>query len=263
MKNDAPQSYDEQMSKDHEMVETDKDTKAHGENTKERKETMITKEIVAVNQSTDLTFTRKPKEVLEMATEASRALKDVVTKAGLITKIGPSEHLQFEAWQTLGQFYGVTVMVSQTKELQENGSFYGYEAYASVLKNGDIISKAEAMCCIDEPNWKSKPRFQLRSMAQTRACGKALRNVLSWIVVLAGYKPTPAEEMSGDEYTNNNQGSDSPTIKNPNDPPTEKQIKAACAICKHNGDILNEKDFASMTKGEISEYISKNQGINR
>lgn len=37
--------------------------------------------------------------------------------------------------------------------------------------------------------------FQLRSMAQTRACAKALRNVLAWVVMLAGYKTTPAEEM--------------------------------------------------------------------
>jgi len=40
------------------------------------------------------------------------------------------------------------------------------------------------------------PFFQLRSMAQTRACCKTLRNVFSWVVVLAGYKATPAEEMT-------------------------------------------------------------------
>ncbi len=45
----------------------------------------------------------------------------------------------------------------------------------------------------DEP----VPLFQLRSMAQTRAAAKALRNALAWVVVLAGYKPTPAEEMDG------------------------------------------------------------------
>jgi len=39
------------------------------------------------------------------------------------------------------------------------------------------------------------PQFQLRSMAQTRAGAKALRNALAWVVVLAGYAPTPAEEM--------------------------------------------------------------------
>ena len=41
------------------------------------------------------------------------------------------------------------------------------------------------------------PLFQLRSMAQTRACSKALSNLFKWVVVLAGYKPTPAEEMIG------------------------------------------------------------------
>jgi hypothetical protein len=58
-----------------------------------------------------------------------------------------------------------------------------------------MISSAEASCLRDEPNWRTKPEYQLKSMAQTRASAKALRNVLAWVVVLAGYKPTPAEEM--------------------------------------------------------------------
>jgi hypothetical protein len=41
------------------------------------------------------------------------------------------------------------------------------------------------------------PMFQLRSMAQTRAGSKCLRNCFAWVAVLAGYKPTPAEEMDG------------------------------------------------------------------
>jgi hypothetical protein len=47
-----------------------------------------------------------------------------------------------------------------------------------------------------KPNWRNKPLFTLKSMAQTRAGGKALRQMLSWVVVLAGFKATPAEEMS-------------------------------------------------------------------
>lgn len=39
------------------------------------------------------------------------------------------------------------------------------------------------------------PLFQLRSMAQTRATSKVLSILLKWVVVLAGYKPTPAEEV--------------------------------------------------------------------
>jgi hypothetical protein len=36
-------------------------------------------------------------------------------------------------------------------------------------------------------------------MAQTRACAKVLRTCLAWVVVLAGYEPTPAEEMPDPE----------------------------------------------------------------
>ena len=37
--------------------------------------------------------------------------------------------------------------------------------------------------------------FQIASMAQTRAVSKAFRLALSWVMTLAGYEPTPAEEM--------------------------------------------------------------------
>jgi hypothetical protein len=36
-------------------------------------------------------------------------------------------------------------------------------------------------------------------MAQTRASSKALKGATGWLMVLAGYKPTPAEEMPDDE----------------------------------------------------------------
>lgn len=42
---------------------------------------------------------------------------------------------------------------------------------------------------------ESVPQFQLRSMAQTRAGAKAMRQTLAWIAVLAGCAPTPAEEL--------------------------------------------------------------------
>lgn len=39
------------------------------------------------------------------------------------------------------------------------------------------------------------PMFQLMSMAETRACNKAMSNKLKWVVTLAGYAATPAEDM--------------------------------------------------------------------
>lgn len=43
----------------------------------------------------------------------------------------------------------------------------------------------------------NRPRFARRSMALTRATGKACRLALSWIMALAGYQSCPAEEMEG------------------------------------------------------------------
>jgi hypothetical protein len=45
--------------------------------------------------------------------------------------------------------------------------------------------------------WGSRPKYARRSMAVTRATGKAFRISFSWIMSLAGYATTPAEEMDG------------------------------------------------------------------
>jgi hypothetical protein len=65
-----------------------------------------------------------------------------------------------------------------------------------------VISRASAECgSSDEldkygkPVWSNRPRYARRSMAQTRATGKACRLAFSWIMSLAGYEVTPAEEM--------------------------------------------------------------------
>ena len=70
------------------------------------------------------------------------------------------------------------------------------------MSDGACISRASAECgSSDEldkygkPIWSTRPRYARRSMAQTRATGKACRLAFSWIMSLAGYEPTPAEEM--------------------------------------------------------------------
>jgi hypothetical protein len=154
-------------------------------------------DIAVYEGQADLSITRAPVKVLEEARGAAKALKDVVSKKNKPVILNGEQYLEFEDWQTLGRFYGVTAKVISTAHI-DYGRAQGFEAKAIALRlDGTEISAAEAMCLSDEPNWRGKPLFQLRSMAQTRACAKALRNVLAWVVVLAGYKPTPAEEMTG------------------------------------------------------------------
>lgn len=138
-----------------------------------------------------------PEEVLACAQRAAAALERVVAGKSRKVVLNGEQYLEFEDWQTVGRFYGVTAEVVWARFVQ-CGSAQGFEARAVVhaLTSGEVLSAAEAVCLSDEPMWSPRPLYQLKSMAQTRACAKALRNVLAWVVVLAGYRPTPAEEMS-------------------------------------------------------------------
>lgn len=166
-------------------------------------------------------ISREPEVVLAEAKKAAKALKDVLAKKDKKVMMNGEQYLEFEDWMLLARFYGATVKVDST-EFIDYGAAKGFLARASVIRqDGAVISAAEAMCMNDEEKWSTRskyewsgpkenrvrnkvgeeqvPFFQLRSMAQTRACAKALRNVFAWVVVLAGYAPTPAEDMTGTE----------------------------------------------------------------
>lgn len=152
-------------------------------------------ELITIENQGDMIVTRAPEIVLDEAKKAAKALADVVSKKKKPVMMNGEQYLEFEDWQTVGRFYGISAKVVSTDYI-EYGEAKGFQAKAVAIRtDGMEISGAEAMCLNDENNWKGKPLFQLRSMAQTRSCAKALRNVLAWVVVLAGYKATPAEEI--------------------------------------------------------------------
>ena len=55
--------------------------------------------------------------------------------------------------------------------------------------DGRVVGAAESECSRAERRWKTADPYAIRSMAQTRAIGRALRAPLGQIVVLAGYEP--------------------------------------------------------------------------
>ena len=169
---------------------------------------------------TDIVY--QPDAVMKAAINASKALQEVVSKKPKPVRINGEQYLEFEDWQTCGRFYGVTAK-ALSADLVEIDGIKGFKATAVAMKDGVEISGAVAYCMRDEKNWETKPMFQLASMAQTRAAAKALRNVLAWVVVLAGYKATPAEEMTPDTV-NNGAG------KKHYDTISEKQAKRLYAI---------------------------------
>lgn len=138
-----------------------------------------------------------PAERIGWGNTAAKELMRVVKEVGLSRKFGGDRpHLYAEAWQILARFSGYHGIVDEPQEITEESKIIGFKAQAHVFDNdGREVSRATSYCMRDEPNWRNKPMFQLASMAQTRALSKAYRLDLGWVAVLAGYSPTPAEEM--------------------------------------------------------------------
>jgi hypothetical protein len=142
-------------------------------------------------------------DAVDAAKAKAKTFVDIVENQQLFTMIGPSKHLNHEAWETIAAGYGLTAAVDKTtyhwkKDSEEdNGDeLFMVEAHAVVLdRDGTIRGGAVASCGRDEPNWATKPVHQVASMAGTRASAKALRLMLSWVVEIAGYEPTPSEEI--------------------------------------------------------------------
>jgi len=199
---------------------------------------------------------QKPEEVITRGKGAATQLQKIVGSREKKLMMGGKQYLFFEDWQTIGKFYGVTSKVVNTQEIREGDTLIGFLASALAVMSGVEISGADAECTFDEQNWKGKPRYQLRSMAQTRACAKALRNCLGWVAVLAGYEATPAEEMAG--------------VTQPS-----SEAKATAAQLKKIYAVANEKNYEpnlatsimvrlygtghskELTKKQASDFIEK------
>lgn len=88
----------------------------------------------------------------------------------------------------------VDPIVEYCRRVDREGEI-AYEAKVNLVRNGNIVSSAETIASDKEKASWSRSEQGIKSMAQTRAFGKACRLKYSWIIVMAGYCPTPAEEM--------------------------------------------------------------------
>lgn len=149
-----------------------------------------------------------PEEVLSRATSRARALMKVVRDRKLSIRLGQEEYLRFEAWQLLGAFYGITAVVTGLEEERdEDGRLIRARARAEARWRGSLVlGAAESECSREEEltvrqtgerkkRWEQATDAQIKGMAQTRACARALRQCLGWVARLAGFEPGVAEEV--------------------------------------------------------------------
>jgi hypothetical protein len=153
-------------------------------------------ELAIPEASTSITPAQFDQAIAEAHLKAAK-LKEIVEQAKLYVAMGAGKkYLMVEAWQTIGRAYGYTTKIVWSRPLETGG----WEAHAVVIDALGVevgAAEAESGTQGDSP-WNTRPSFMQRSMAQTRATSKALRSLLSWVVVLAGYQATPADEMSGE-----------------------------------------------------------------
>jgi hypothetical protein len=207
-----------------------------------------TREIVMATQ-TELPNSAQLHETIARATDMARSLADIITANNLAVQIGQGKHIRVEAWQTVGRFVGY---VARSRELPHDGP--GRKALAEIvrLSDGMVVSTATHECGTEGDDvWANRPPNMQASMAQTRAVGKAFRNVLSWIVVLAGYEPTPYEEMPRDAGLIQHQA---PTRSGPQSSPTAPRGTRDGGMCEEHG-----VEFVERTNSKTQEIFYSHQ----
>lgn len=134
-----------------------------------------------------------PRQMVNTATEVANVLKDVIEKQQLFSNIQGKKYVKHEGWATLGSLLGFLPREKSVVELKDGS----YEAVVELynMRTGQIVGQGSALCGMDEQRWRTAQKYARRSMAITRATGKAYRLGFAWVMALAGYEATPAEEM--------------------------------------------------------------------
>ena len=155
------------------------------------------------------TATPAPQEVVDTARCQSKLLMDIVEKTGCYMKLRDKKYLMVEAWECIGAFNGTHAETESLTPIIEDGQTVGYQAKVQLFKNGAVVGGASMPCFFTENACKGKEKDShgkhkaAMSAAQTFATSKAYRMNFSYVAILAGYQPTPAEEMSAETVIDN------------------------------------------------------------
>ncbi len=143
-----------------------------------------------------------------VATNVANCLSDLIKSQGLVKKglnkkDPEAEYVLVEGWEVLGTMLGIVPVTEIVEPIcNDKGKVRGYKARAYLYRNpvmehgeivsGTLIATTEASATVEG---FQKDTASMMSMAQTRALGKAYRMALSWIMKMAGFEGTPAEDM--------------------------------------------------------------------
>ena len=168
-----------------------------------RKEYTVTQELAPIEPQA-ISLYEDPEDVIKRTTAWANSLIKVVQDKGMSSYIGrkpgeQKEYLNVEGWQLIGSFAGVHAVTDYVREYVVEGEVVGHEAKVLLMPGDQIISSGVMTCGYEEfPCQGKKGMAKVKaavSAAQTWAESKAYRMKFAFVAKLAGYEPTPSEEM--------------------------------------------------------------------
>lgn len=133
-----------------------------------------------------------PSQMVAMA----KVLKTHIVNQNLYTPIANKSYAHVEGWQFAGGLMGLYPKVAKVENLStDKEKKWKADVELIEIKSGKVVGFGSAICSNAENKKKTFDEYAILSMAQTRAIGKAYRNLIGWVMKLAGYEATPSEEM--------------------------------------------------------------------
>jgi hypothetical protein len=139
-------------------------------------------------------FSQDPEQAFIEAQRIVSVVAQRCTGPGYIVNIKGKQYPKIEWWTTVSASLGLFPQVVFAQRLDREGEI-AYEAKVAVYRQNQIVASGEAMCSSKEERWSHADEYAIKSMAITRASGKAYRIPLSFLAVMAGLEATPAEEI--------------------------------------------------------------------
>ena len=206
-------------------------------------------------------FSRSPKKALSQMQELVQVMSSKCQGKEFIAIINGKQYPKVEWWTTVAATLGLFPVVVYSRRLDREGEL-AYEARVEVRYGDRVVGAGEAMCSNKESRWSSADEYAIRSMSITRATGKCYRLPLSFLAVMAGLNPTPAEEIP----INNDFSDDSDKYQEEShqveEPASEAQIYTLGNLIE-NAYLSNEERLNlsktlehSLTKSQAKELLN-------
>ena len=217
-------------------------------------------------------FSNDPLIAIEKAQNFVKVIASKCKGNKFIATIQKNKYPKVEWWTTVGASLGLYPYTIFSKCLERDGEI-AYEARVEVRRNGIPITAAEALCSNKEKLWNGRDEHSIKSMAITRATAKAYRIGLSFLATFAGLEPTPAEEITQNDFENSVIQEKQKIGKFTDDQKNKisRMGKYFFAVCEKNTKAVREKihsiavelnmgekkDWMDFTPGEIDQIWDK------